>query len=323
MMTECRKLGATSIDITPISLGTWVFGGDSWGGADDSDSERVILEAVEAGVNFIDTAPAYGNGRSEEVVGKALAGKRNHTNIATKCGLEITAKGVRINLSPEFLRTELENSLRRLRVEHIDLYQLHWPDKNTPIESTISAMLKFVEEGKVRHIGVCNFDDVLLDEAGRYVEIVSNQVHYSVFNRQAEEKVIPYCGKKGISVLAYGTLGGGILSGKYKEPPVFPKNDVRSFFYKFYKEPFFGKARSIAAFLEEIARVKNVAPEEVALNYVLADKTVAAALSGCRTSAQLRKNIAAASWSLSGAEYSAIIAECGRVFGKSSLQKGA
>ncbi|MDD5634320.1 MAG: aldo/keto reductase, partial [Candidatus Omnitrophica bacterium] len=210
-----RKIGNSDLEVSVVALGTWVFGGDSWGVADDTMSVKVAEKAIEKGINFIDTAPVYGSGRSEEIVGKAIQNKRDKVFLATKCGLEQKGSSIRANLKKEFIRTEIENSLRRLKVEMIDLYQCHWPDPNTPVEETFGELNKLIKEGKIRYIGVSNFDKKVLEDACQQANIVSNQVQYSILERKIEKELVPFCKEKNISILSYGALGGGILTGKY------------------------------------------------------------------------------------------------------------
>jgi len=299
---QYRKIGRTDMEVSAVSLGTWVFGGEVWGEASDDESIRVVHEAVDKGINFIDTAPIYGDGRSEEVIGKALKGVKGKALIATKCGLEKQGRAIRPNLSAKFIREEITNSLRRLGVETIDLYQCHWPDENTPLEETFGEMKKLREEGKIRYIGVSNFDRGLLEKATLIAPVVSNQMQYSLFERSIEKEMMPFCKENDISILSYGSLGGGILTGKYKKPPTFPKGDVRSFFYQYYREPFWTKAKDLVSILEEIAAKHKVPTSDVAINWVLSRPEVATCITGCRTIEQLDQNVKAADWSLSEEE---------------------
>ncbi|MDD4956198.1 MAG: aldo/keto reductase [Candidatus Omnitrophica bacterium] len=298
-----RELGNTGTMVSTVCLGSWVFGGDtSWGGADDRESEEVIKEALDLGVNFIDTAPIYGDGRSEEVIGKAIEGKRGHVVLATKCGLEKTEKGIRPNLTAAFIREEIERSLRRLRTDVIDLYQCHWPDPGTAPEESFAALERLKSEGKIKHIGVSNFSAELIAAARAVTEITSDQMQYSLFDRGIEKEVIPFCAESGISILSYGSLGGGILSGKYKEPPKFAKSDARSFLYKFYREPFWSKARAFVSRLEGIASARGVPVSQVAMNWVLACPGVSSCIVGCRKVSQLADNVGSSDWGLSDTE---------------------
>jgi len=303
---QYRKIGNSNINASSISLGSWVFGGDVWGEVDDEVSIRVMEDALEKGVNLIDTAPVYGYGRAEEVIGRFLTGKKDKMMIATKCGLEGKGMALRPNLSAKFIREEIENSLRRLNVETIDLYQCHWPDPNTPLQETFEELKKLVGEGKIRHIGVCNFGKAELSSACSMAPIISNQVQYSVLNREIEKELIPFCEEKNISILSYGALGGGILSGKYKKAPAFSKGDVKSFFYKYYKGPGWDKAQKIGLVLHEIAVRHEVPASQVAINWVLRCRQTASCIVGCRTEQQFRQNITASDWQLSAEEIAKI-----------------
>jgi aryl-alcohol dehydrogenase-like predicted oxidoreductase len=302
-----RKIGNSELKGSVVSLGTWVFGGDCWGEAHDEQSIKTVRAAVDSGVNLIDTAPIYGGGRSERVIGKALKSlKRDDFIIATKCGLEKAGNSIRPNLTPSFIREEIENSLKRLNVETIDLYQCHWPDPGTAYEKSFSELNKLVEEGKIRYIGVSNFTVEQIKKAAEFSNIISNQLQYSMFDRTIESDMIPYCEGNGISILSYGSLGGGILTGKYTEPPQLPKGDVREFFYRFYKEPFWSRGREFVSVLENIAEGHNTPVSNVAINWVLNCEQVSSCITGCRNSAQLEKNISAAGWELNPHEITLI-----------------
>jgi aryl-alcohol dehydrogenase-like predicted oxidoreductase len=309
-----RKLGNTDLEISAVTLGTWVFGGDCWGEPDDSQSVRVVEKAIDKGINFIDTAPIYGGGRSEEVIGRAIRGKEGRVMIATKCGLEQKGSSIRPNLSAAFIREEIGNSLRRLGVERIDLYQCHWPDPNTSLEETFGELRKLVAEGKVRYIGVSNYDADLMKKVLRVAPIASDQVQYSIFDRKIEKDIMPLCGETGVSVLSYGSLGGGILTGKYKKPPALPKGDVKAFFYKYYREPFWTKARELVSALEEVAGKRGAPVSHAAINWVLSHPEVAGCIVGCRTAEQLAQNIEAADWELSEEDLARIRKEYYRIF---------
>lgn len=309
-----RKIGSSDLEVSSVCLGTWVFGGFMWGGANDNESKGAVGEAIEKGINFIDTAPIYGDGRSEEVIGKAIAGRRDNLIIATKCGLQKKGRNIEANLSASFIREEIENSLKRLGVDMIDLYQCHWPDENTPYEETFGELNKLASEGKIRYIGVSNFSGSQTEKALEVSPIVSNQVHYSLFERKIEDDLFPLCNDRGVSILSYGSLGGGILTGKYSEPKKFPKSDARNFFYTYYEEPFWSKARELVKTLEEIASKRGVATSQVAINWVLSHKEVASCIAGSRTPGQLDQNAASGTWQLSEEELSRIEEEYKRIF---------
>jgi len=310
-----RKLGNTDLEISAVVLGTWVFGGDCWGAAEDDRSVRVVEEAIDKGINFIDTAPIYGGGRSEEVIGRAIRGKKDRVMIATKCGLQQKGSAIKPNLSSAFIREEIENSLRRLGVERIDLYQCHWPDPNTSIEESFGELMKLREEGKLRYIGISNYGADIMKRVLKICPVASNQVQYSIFDRKIEKDLMPVCEETGVSVLSYGSLGGGILTGKYKEPPQLQKGDVRSFFYKYYREPFWSKARELVSVLEDIAGKRGVPVSHTAINWVLSRAGVAGCIVGCRTGEQLAQNIGAADWELSVEELEAIEKRYSETFG--------
>jgi methylglyoxal reductase len=299
---QFRKIGNSDLEVSAVALGTWVFGGDCWGPADDARSENVVAEAIERGINLIDTAPVYGGGRSEEVIGRAIKGKRDRVVVATKCGLQKQGRAIRPNLTAAFIREEIENSLRRLGVDMIDLYQCHWPDDKTSFEETFTELNNLAEEGKIKHIGVSNFSRGQLEEAMSFAPVVSNQIQYSIFERSVEKELLPFCVERNVSFLTYGSLGGGILTGKYSSPPALPKGDVRSFFYKYYGEPFWSRGRELMHILDDIAGKRGVPVAHVAINWVLANPGVASCIAGARAADQVCQNAAAASWALSAEE---------------------
>ncbi|MGQ3683752.1 MAG: aldo/keto reductase [Candidatus Loosdrechtia sp.] len=290
-----RKIPDTNLEISTIGLGTWVFGSTHWSGAEKKDCMNAARTALDSGINFIDTAPIYGDGLSEEIVGELLKTCRNKVIVATKCGLKKEGRKIVIDLSPESIRNEIEASLRRLHTDCIDLYQCHWPDPNTEIGKTMSVLLKAQSEGKIRYIGVSNFGLELLEQALSIAPVVSQQVQYSLLDRSIEKDLLPFCLRKQIGVLAYGPLGGGILSGKYQEQPFFDPGDARSFFYKFYQGKQFGKIRDGLEKLKEIKRPLN----QIAINYVRQKAGVTSVLVGCRTVEQALSNSESADWDLS------------------------
>ncbi|NQT32422.1 MAG: aldo/keto reductase [Candidatus Omnitrophica bacterium] len=314
---QYRKIANSDLDVSAICLGSWVFGGDPcWGEAEDARSERVVAEALAGGINFIDTAPIYGSGRSEEVIGRAIKGKRDSVIIATKCGLEKKGHSIRPNLSAKFIREEIERSLRRLQVERVDLYQCHWPDPNTSVRETFGELNKLVTEGKIKHIGVSNFSREEVEKALRVAPIISNQVQYSLLSRDVEDGLMPYCKENDISILSYGSLGGGILTGKYKEPPPVKRGDVKDFFYRYYTEPYWSKAKEFVAVLRRIADGGNVPVSHVAIDWVTSHPEVASCIVGCRTPEQLKENVNASDWSLSDEELDLIEEGYRRIFVK-------
>ncbi len=224
-----RKIGTTNIEASVVALGAWAIGGGTWWGeTDDTESVKSIQAAVEEGINFIDTAPVYGWGRSEEVVGRAIQGRRDKVILATKCGLrwhddegplffELEGKTVRRRLQPEIVRREVEASLLRLNTEYIDLYQTHWPSpepENDPISATMECLLKLKEEGKIRAIGASNVDVSQIKQYQEMGALDAVQPRYSMLDRQIEDDLLPYCIDQNISSLVYSPLEQGLLTGK-------------------------------------------------------------------------------------------------------------
>ncbi len=294
-----KKISGSGMKVSAVSLGTWAIGGTDWGKADDKESILTIQAAPDCGINFIDIAPIYGRGHSEEIVGKAIKGIRDKFYIATKCGIQAKGKSFVFNLKPEVITKELDDSLKRLGVETIDIYQCHYPDPDTPIEDTLAQMLKFKEQGKIRYIGVSNFDLPLLKKALAVSPILTLQVQYSLLNKSIEDDVLPFCLNNNIGIIAYGPLGGGILTGKYRDIPHFPKGDARSFFYPYYKEPYWSRSLALIEKIRNIAQKEGKSPSEIALNWVIQQRGIVATITGCRDRKQLKVNASAGSWKLS------------------------
>ena len=288
------------LEVSKIALGTWAIGGGrDWGKADDNASQAAVLKALDSGINFIDTAPIYGICHAEELLGKILATRRREDIVlATKCGLIPGPRAVRRDLSPQSIRAEIEESLRRLKTDYIDLYLIHWPDRETPLADTLGEMTRLKEAGKIRHIGVCNFDDNLLKQAAKLADIAAVQNEYSYINPQEGDDVFETCRKNNIAFLAYGPLAGGILSGKYKKEPNLSGNDARSFFYKCYKGKAFSDACQAAQKFEDIARRHNATAAQAAINWTLANPAVTCAIAGARTPQQAADIAAALNWQL-------------------------
>ncbi|MBI5375757.1 MAG: aldo/keto reductase [Candidatus Schekmanbacteria bacterium] len=308
-----KTLGNSGLHVSAIGLGTWAIGGMFWGKSDDKQSIGAITASIEAGINLIDTAPAYGDGHSEIVVGKAIKGKRDKVIIATKCGID-TRKGFAFNLKPARVREEAEASLKRLGIDCIDIYQCHWPDPKTPIEETLEMMMKLKTEGKIRHIGVSNFEVPLLQEAVKAAPIVSLQSHYSLLERSIEKEIIPFCRENNIGILTYGSLASGILTGKYDKQPKFSAGDARNFFYPFYKEPLWSKAQALISELKKIADEHGKPVSHVALNWLTQKAEVSSALVGAKNKEQAINNAESCDWELGEAELKSIENAYRRIF---------
>lgn len=285
-----------------IALGTWALGGgNDWGSADASDAARAVQAALDAGVNMIDTAPVYGSGRAEELTGRAVKGRRESVLIATKCGVCVKGGRPDHDLRPESIYAECDASLKRLETDYIDLYQIHWPDPKTPLADSLGALTRLKERGKIRAVGVCNFSAGQLRQACGLAQIAAVQNPFSLLSPgQDEERA--FCRRANIAFLAYGVLGGGILSGKYKQMPNFRRCDARRYFYKYYFGADFDAAQAVAARVKELAAQKNAAPAAVALAWALAQSGVSGVLAGARNAAQARQNASAPGLSLSRAE---------------------
>ncbi|MBN1405315.1 MAG: aldo/keto reductase [Candidatus Omnitrophica bacterium] len=296
---QYKKLPNADLNISVISLGTWVFGGDVFGKAEEKDCIEAVHAAIDNGINLIDTAPIYGYGASEKIVGKAIKGKRDKVIIATKCGLKGKGPGITIDLSANFIKQEIENSLKRLETDYIDLYQCHWYDANTPMQETMNELCGLQKQGKIKYIGISNFTVDAIKEAQKYADIKTLQGHYSLLERSIEKDILPYCQQKNIGIITYGSLGGGILSGKYEKEPKFAGSDARSFFYKFYKGAGFEQSKKTIAALKEISeRIKKPAAQ-IALNWIRQKPGILSAIAGARNSIQAAANAASADWELS------------------------
>ena len=308
-----KQLGKSDLNISVVGLGTWAMGNDFFGKVDDSASIDTIRKAVESGINVIDTAPAYGNGHSEEVVGKAIKGIRDKVVIATKCGLLRDGKKYIKTLDPQSLRKEIDGSLSRLGVDVIDLYQIHWPDPKTPIEDAVNELIKIKAQGKFKYLGVSNFNRELMEKVMSMTEIVSLQPQYSLLSRE-EEGMLEFCRNNGIGVLSYGSLGGGMLSGKYKEMPKFEQGDERYLFYPFFKEPMWSKSVKLVEVLKGIAEKHNKPVAHVAINWVNQNKAVTTALVGAKYPAQAEANAAAGDWELTSDDIDEINNQYKKIF---------
>ena len=302
-----RKLGQSDLNCSVIGLGTWGMAGSFWGKVDDDQSIATIRAGLEAGINLIDTAPVYGDGHSEEVVGRALEGlKREDIVLATKCG--------RFTCETEKIRQELETSLKRLKTDYIDLYQVHWPDDKVPFEETFGELENMRKQGKIRYIGVSNFSVEQTEEASKYCQIVSTQPQYSLLVRDIEKDILLYCVEKNIGILSYGSIGAGALTGKFKEKPVFKEDDERASFYTFFQEQNWPKTKQMIDTLEEIAASHGKPTVHAAINWVLKQKGISVALVGARTPEQVRMNAQAADWELTDEENAKILQAYDRIF---------
>jgi aryl-alcohol dehydrogenase-like predicted oxidoreductase len=311
-----RQIGNSELKVSVVSLGTWAIGGDYFGPVDEKGAIDALRAGLDSGMNLIDTAPVYGRGKSEEIVGKALKnGYRQKCVLATKCGvLRHWTQYVRCS-DPFFIREGVEGSLRRLGTDVIDLFQLHWPDDITPIEASMETMLQLKKEGKIRCIGVSNFSVKQMEDARKCGEVVSTQPQYSLIDRDFDKEALPYCIRENIGVLSYGPLSGGILTGKYKTLPPKSADENRWTFYKGFSEPGFSKTNELLKTLAEIAAETGRPVSDVAIGWVTHQKGITTALVGVKTAAQAKANAEAGDVALSSEQLQRIDAAYKRIFG--------
>lgn len=292
-----------------VGIGTWAAGGLHWGKVDDTEVIAALQRALDDGVTFIDTADAYGWGHAEELVAKALKGRRDEAFIGTKLGIRRGG----FSLDPAYVPKACDASLKRLGTDRIDLYQIHWPgDPNTPIEDSWDAMCALVDAGKVRFIGVSNFEVADLSTCAKIRHVDSLQPHYSMLFRQAEAEAIPWCHQNGTGVVAYGSLAYGLLTGKYDQKARFPKSDWRSgsFGFEYYDQLFAPRAfeDNVArvARLREVAEGHDITIAQLAVAWLLRDDAVTSAICGAKRPAQIEETAGGADVRLSEGELTEI-----------------
>lgn len=305
---ETRQLGNSDLELTPIGFGAWAIGGGNWdfgwGPQDDQESIAAILRALEGGVNWIDTAAIYGLGHSEEIVAKALAATSKKPYVFTKCSMRWHEdRKIYRSLKKDSLREEVENSLRRLKVDAIDLYQMHWPDPAAEIEEGWEALARIKEEGKVRYIGVSNFNVDQMKRALKIAPITSLQPPYSLLNPAVQNEILPFCRENNIGVISYSPMASGLLTGKMTAERIaaMPSDDWRRRAPQF-KEPKLSRNLKLVELLREIGSLHNVQPGVVAIAWTLRNPAVTAAIVGARRADQVDGIIPAAMFRLSDEE---------------------
>ena len=296
---EFGTISETPLNLSRVGLGTWAIGGWMWGGTDEEESVATIDAAIGRGINLIDTAPAYGFGRSEEIVGRAIAASqlRSRVVIATKVGLEWKDGKVFRNATRNRIMQEVEDSLRRLRTDYIDIYQVHWPDPLAPIEETAEAMQALFDLGKIRAIGVSNFSIAQIEQFTRVAQLHVVQPPYNLFEREIEAELLPYCRQSKLATLTYGALCRGLLSGKLQEAAGFRGDDLRLTDPKF-QPPRFAQYLAVVRRLDQFARDhygKRVI--HLAVRWLL-DQGATTALWGARHPGQLQPIDEVFGWSL-------------------------
>jgi len=302
---ETIRIPGIDTPVSRIGLGTWAIGGWMWGGTDDLASIETIRKALSSGINLIDTAPVYGFGHSEEVVGRALEGRRSQAVIATKVALEWPDGKPRRNASAARIRTEIEDSLRRLRTDHIDLYQVHWPDPSVPAEETAGELEKLRREGKILSIGVSNYDIDQMDAFRASAPLSVVQSPYNLFERAIDADVLPYARNSGLTVLAYGALCRGLLSGRMRADTSFSGDDLRQSDPKF-RPPRYHQYLAAASALQRFAADRfGKSLLALAVRWIL-DQGPTVALWGARRPDQIVGLDAALGWQLSAQDRAAI-----------------
>jgi aryl-alcohol dehydrogenase-like predicted oxidoreductase len=289
------RLGSSDLEVSRIAFGTWQLGGD-WGATDEAAAVAAIQRAADRGINFFDTAQAYGFGASETVLAKALKGRpRGRFVIATKGGLRPTAGGgIERDSSPDWIRRGVDSSLKALGTDYIDLYQVHWPDSKVPFAETAGALADLKAAGKIRHVGVSNFDAAEMDEFSQTSPVETLQPVYHLFRRDIEESVLPYTKARDIGVLVYGPLGHGLLSGALTPETRFAADDWRSRSDVFQGEPYRRNLRVVSA-LDRFAQLElGTSVSRLAIAWALANPAVHVAIVGTRNSMHIDDAIAAA-----------------------------
>jgi len=309
---QLRKLGNSDMQITPIGFGAWAIGGNGWdygwGAQDDSESISAIHAALDQGINWIDTAAIYGLGHSEEVVAKALKNRPSKPYIFTKCSLVWDEqRKVSNSLKAESVRLEVEASLRRLQVDVIDLYQIHWPNPDPEIEEGWAEMAKLQDEGKLRWIGVSNFNVEQLKRCQAISPVTSNQPPYSLINRDIEAEILPYCAQHSIGTINYSPMASGLLTGAMtaERAAALPADDWRSRESDF-QQPRLARHLQLVDLLREMGQAHGRTPGEVAIAWTLHHPAVTGAIVGARSPKQIEGIIGALNFRLSDAEVTRI-----------------
>ena len=301
---QTRQLGHTDLELTTIGLGTWAIGGPNWeygwGPQNDNEAIGAILTALDKGINWIDTAAAYGLGHSEELIGKALKQATQKPFIATKCSLRWDQKGQIINcLEGQSIREECHASLKRLGIDVIDLYQIHWPRPDKDIEQAWEEMAKLIEQGKTRYIGVSNANLEQIKRMKKIHPVASLQPHYNMLHREVEDQLLGYCAENKIGIVAYSPMERGLLTGKFSQERLagLALHDHRRRSPDFH-EPQFSATLELVERLRSIAERNGVSLAQLAINWVLRRSEVTAAIVGARRPDQITETVQAVNWTL-------------------------
>ncbi len=307
---EYRKITGIDSSLSVICLGTWAFGGDNWWGKqEDRDSTAVLAAAIERGVNFIDTAPIYGKGRSERVIGGFINKRqlREKLVLATKVGLAWDGPTILHNLKRKRMLEEVDQSRQRLKTDYFDLYQVHWPDPDTPIGETAETMYGLYQQGIIKSIGVSNYSVEKMREFMRYCPLHSLQPPYSMFNRKIEEAIVPFCGENKIAIITYAPLYSGLLTGKFffGQVPV-PDDTNRKMKRADLEEPRFTINKMTLENLNSIAAGYKKTLAELVINWNFSQRGITAAIVGMRNLSQVEDNLGSVGWKISDTDMQAI-----------------
>lgn len=300
---QYQEFGKTGLRVSKLCLGTWGIGGAGWDSYSDESRMDAIKAALECGINFIDTAPAYNAGKAECYVGETLSKlkKRKEVVISTKCGNKfVDGKYLRCG-SKESILKQCDESLKNLKTDYIDIYLVHWPDPDVELEETIDAVSTLKKEGKILHAGVSNFSKEQIEEAQKYCKIEAFQPQYSLADRK-DEKLIRWAHEQGLGIMTYGTLGGGILTGNYRKLRTFEQTDSRNRFYPYFKEPLFSKAMELLTIMDQIAEERNVSLAQIAEKWVIQKRFVSSCIIGAQSRARVEENCRNLQWELTDNE---------------------
>lgn len=300
---QYQEFGKTGLRVSKLCLGTWGIGGAGWDSYSDESRMDAIKAALECGINFIDTAPAYNAGKAECYVGETLnkLKKRKEVVISTKCGNKfVDGKYLRCG-SKESILKQCDESLKNLKTDYIDIYLVHWPDPDVELEETIDAVSTSKKEGKILHAGVSNFSKEQIEEAQKYCKIEAFQPQYSLADRK-DEKLIRWAHEQGLGIMTYGTLGGGILTGNYRKLRTFEQTDSRNRFYPYFKEPLFSKAMELLTIMDQIAEERNVSLAQIAEKWVIQKRFVSSCIIGAQSRARVEENCRNLQWELTDNE---------------------
>lgn len=300
---QYQEFGKTGLRVSKLCLGTWGIGGAGWDSYSYESRMDAIKAALECGINFIDTAPAYNAGKAECYVGETLSKlkKRKEVVISTKCGNKfVDGKYLRCG-SKESILKQCDESLKNLKTDYIDIYLVHWPDPDVELEETIDAVSTLKKEGKILHAGVSNFSKEQIEEAQKYCKIEAFQPQYSLADRK-DEKLIRWAYEQGLGIMTYGTLGGGILTGNYRKLRTFEQTDSRNRFYPYFKEPLFSKAMELLTIMDQIAEERNVSLAQIAEKWVIQKRFVSSCIIGAQSRARVEENCRNLQWELTDNE---------------------